>query len=417
MPPVALVLVLLAGRGWNPASEPLVLRLAATQLPRGVPGGAVSTDGRYVAFASLAPLLPLDTNSVDDIYVLDRQSGRLTLETLAADGRASDGSALHPQLSLEGRFLAFDALASTLTGASDRNGRIDVFLRDRRLGGTARVSVGIDGEDGNGDSKAPALSDDGAVVAFESNATNLVEGGDENGHAVDVYVVQRASGRVARAGVDREGRQFGQSYGARLSADGRFVVFAATPGAAGPAGAGRAVAVYLRDLAAGTTACLSCGRDGRPGRAAFAPDISADGSLVAYAVQTAPRRSDIVVHDRAHGVDVVVTDGANAASIAPRLSGDGRIVAFESLASNLLCRRRCAPETLDENLLPDIYLYDRAARTFRRASGARRTWWAPAVGPDLDGRGEVVVFSSREAFGPEDVTADFDLFVCAPTCP
>jgi hypothetical protein len=123
------------------------------------------------------------------------------------------------------------------------------------------------------------------------------------------------------------------------------------------------------------------------------------------------------VHDRVDGSSVVVTRRANAGSAAPRLSRDGRTVAFESLASDLLCERRCPDDTLDENVLPDVYLYERGSRTFRRASGARRTWWAPSVAPAIDGRGQVVIFSSREPFGPEDVTADFDLFVCAPVCP
>ena len=376
----------MGGGSWNAAAEPLVLRLAVSQMPAGVAGGAVSTDGRYVAFASLARLLAADTNAVEDIYVLDREARQLTIETLDPDGRAGNGSAMHPQLSAEGRYVVFDSLASSLTAAPDRNGCLDVFVRDRLLGRTARVSVGVDGEDGNGPSKVPAVSDDGAVVAFESHATNLVAGEDENGRAADVYVFQRDTGRLARAGLDGTGRQFGQSFGARLSADGRFVVFVAKPRTTGPDGAlGRESSVYVRDLAAGTTTCLSCGRDGRPGRAAFAPDISADGSLVAFAVQTAPRRADIVVHDRARGSSLVVTEGANASSAAPRLSGDGRIVAFESLASNLLCRRRCPPETLDENgCRTSICTSARPGRSGGRADpaprGGRRPWARTSTG-------------------------------------
>jgi hypothetical protein len=82
----------------------------------------------------------------------------------------------------------------------------------------------------------------------------------------------------------------------------------------------------------------------------------------------------------------------------------------------LLCRGRCRDADLDENLLPDVYVFDRATERFNRASGGSVTWWAPSLGPVIDGRGQVVVFSSREPFGPEDLTSDFDLFVCSPVC-
>jgi hypothetical protein len=71
---------------------------------------------------------------------------------------------------------------------------------------------------------------------------------------------------------------------------------------------------------------------------------------------------------------------------------------------------------IDENLLPDVYLFERTTKRFRRASGARVPWWTPSLGPGIDRTGGVVVFSSREPFGPEDLTADFDLFVCSPVC-
>ena len=99
-----------------------------------------------------------------------------------------------------------------------------------------------------------------------------------------------------------------------------------------------------------------------------------------------------------------------------RLSGDGRVIAFESWASNLLCTGRCRDADIDDNLLPDVYLFDRTTGRFRRAS-ADGAWWTPSIGPGINGTGRVVIFSSREPFGPEDLTSDFDLFVCSPVCP
>jgi Tol biopolymer transport system component len=415
-----LALALAGGSLLHGAPGRLVLRQAWTHAVSGAPSAAVSADGRYVAFVSAARLLPADTNLMDDIYLLERESGQLSLATPSHTGAAADGTSLSPQLSDDGRYLAFDSAATILTATPDRNGDQDVFVRDRATGTTRRVSLGPAGEEANGRSGSPALSGDGRWIAFESAATNLVPGEDANGSASDVYLLHLATGAIARVSVDAAGRQFGRAFSPRISADGRFVSFTAKGGgsdAGARADAAAAAAVHLRDTTTGTTVCVSCGRPDRgAGIAAFASDISADGQVVVFAVQSPPDRSDIAVHDRAAGTTTVITRRANSRSTAPRLSGDGRVVVFESWASNLLCSWRCRTEEIDDNLLPDVYLFDRASERFRRVSGRHGAWWAPSLAPRVDRLGTLVVFSSRESFGPEDVTADFDLFVCAPVC-
>ena len=128
----------------------IVLRQGWPEAPPNSPSSAVSGDGRYVAFVSAARLLPLDTNTLDDIYILERASGRLTLATPPYSGAASDGSALNPQLNADGRYLAFNSLATVLTGAPDRNEADDVFVRDGVTGVISRVSVGPGRQDANG---------------------------------------------------------------------------------------------------------------------------------------------------------------------------------------------------------------------------------------------------------------------------
>lgn len=398
----------------------MVLRQAWPDAPSGLPTAAVSADGRYVAFVSAARLVPTDTNVLDDIYFLDRNTQQLTLATSAYTSGAANGTALNPQLSADGRYLAFDSRATNLTGTPDRNEQEDIFVRDRVSGITRQVSVAPGRHDANGRSLNPALSADGRWVAFESSATNLVPGGDANGTASDVFLADLAIGTLTRISVDAAGRQFARAFASRISGNGGVVVFAATrypDSTAGRAGTATSPAVYLRDVAAGTTTCISCDRaTGGDRLAAFSPDLSVDGRVVSFSVQTSPKRSDIVVHDRATSTITVITRNANARSVASRLSGDGNTVAFESWASNLLCRRRCRAREIDENLLPDVYLFDRTTGRFARASGGSASWWTPSLGPVIDGRGQVVVFSSREPFGPEDTTADFDLFVCSPVC-
>jgi Tol biopolymer transport system component len=398
----------------------MVLRQESTHSSSGIPSAAISGDGRHLAFVSAARLLQADTNGVDDIYLLDRESRRLTLATVGPGGGASNGTSLSPQLNTDGRYLAFDSQSTILTGTPDRNEANDVFVRDCLTGTTTRVSVGAEGRDGNGQSTNPALSGDGRWLAFESTATNLVAGEDANGTGSDVFLADLGAGTLTRVGVDSGGRQFARAFSPRISGDGTLVVFAATQtlnSSGGRAGGITGSSVYLRDVAAGTTICISCDRGVSAKRlAAFAPDLSADGRIVAFAVPTSQSRSDIVVYDRASRIATTITRSANARSAAPRLSGDGNIVAFESWASNLLCRGRCRDAEIDENLLPDVYLFDRTRESFERASGGSVTWWTPSLGPAIDGTGQVVVFSSREPFGPEDLTSDFDLFVCSPVC-
>jgi hypothetical protein len=219
-----------------------------------------------------------------------------------------------------------------------------------------------------------------------------------------------ATDTLTRVSMDEAGRQFVRAYSPRLSGNGRFVAFTASTVQSEPS-------VYLRDVVAGTTICVSCEyHTGTTRLAAFAPDLSADGSVVAFSVQSTPARSDVAVYDRASRTTTVITRRANAGSTTPRLSGDGLVIAFESWASNLLCTGRCRDADIDENLLLDVYLFDRTTERMRRASGGESTWWTPSMGPGIDGTGATIVFSSREPFGPEDLTADFDLFVCSPGC-
>ena len=103
----------------------------------------------------------------------------------------------------------------------------------------------------------------------------------------------------------------------------------------------------------------------------------------------------------------------NGGSARPALSAGGRFLAFESLASNLECDRRCPVEETDVNLLPDIYLLDVQAGKLRRLStgGGLGEWWAPSVAPTIDGSGRLVVFSSRQPRTRWDVDIFFDVYL------
>src|SRR4051812_2176844 len=114
--------------------------------------------------------------------------GRTTWASVSTTGAQANRDSGLPSLSADGRFVALSSPATNLV-EGDTNGRVDVFVHDRRAGTTERASLGSGGAPGDGVSVFPSLSADGHLVAFESNASNLVEG-DTNGHQ-DVFVRTR----------------------------------------------------------------------------------------------------------------------------------------------------------------------------------------------------------------------------------
>ena len=96
-----------------------------------------------------------------------------------------------PSVSEDGRYVAFRTLSSNLV-PGDANLAEDVFVHDRLHGFTHRASLASDGTEGNANSLDPEISADGRFVVYESGASNLV-GGDAN-LAVDAFLHDRRSG-------------------------------------------------------------------------------------------------------------------------------------------------------------------------------------------------------------------------------
>ena len=185
---------------------------------------SVSADGRYVAFESDASnLVAGDTNGVSDVFVRDMSTGtvvRVSVDSAEAEG---DATSYDPSISADGRYVAFWSNATNLV-ASDTNGFSDVFVRDRTLDTTVRVSVDSAESQGDLRSSYPSISADGRYVAFWSTATNLVAV-DTNGFS-DVFVRDLTDGTTVLVSVNSLGVQgnFG-SFDPSISADGRYVAF------------------------------------------------------------------------------------------------------------------------------------------------------------------------------------------------
>jgi len=247
-------------------------------------GASISADGRYVAFQSNATnLVAGDTNAMSDVFVHDRVTGVTERVSVATGGGQGDGISTPGSISADGRYVAFSSLATNLV-SGDTNSRTDVFVHDRVTGATERVSVATGGVQGNHHSLNPSISADGRYVAFWSWATNLVAG-DTNG-GFDVFVHDRATGiteRVSVATGGGQGQGFSQSFTHSISADGRYVAFQSNATNLVPVDTNGAPDVFVRDRLTGTTERVSVAGGGSQGNGySQQASISADGRYVAF---------------------------------------------------------------------------------------------------------------------------------------
>jgi Tol biopolymer transport system component len=309
----------------------------------------ISTDGRWVVFQSEADnLVADDTNGMTDVFVHDRQTGVTELVSLGIDGAQGNGKSLPRGISAGGRYVLFNSSADNLV-PGDTNGARDLFVRDRANGSVERVSVGYDGEQADKDSWGGAMSADGRFVVFQSSASNLVPG-DTNG-ADDIFVHDREKGTTERVSVSKAGKGGNHSsYEGSISADGRYVAFmsSATNLVPGDTSSLRND-VFLYDRKQKTIQRVSISPTGREGNnTSGSPSISADGRYVAFLSHASNlvsgdtnRMADVFVRDLKTGVTRRVSlnakgEQADKESLMLDLSGDGRWVAFMSMATNLV---------------------------------------------------------------------------------
>ena len=335
---------------------------------------SISADGRYVAFASFADdLVAGDTNHTYDIFVHDRWTGATELESVSSNGVQGTGASQYPHISGDGRFVVFQSNATNLV-PGDTNGKTDVFVRDRHLGTTERVSVDSSGVQVNGDSTTykASITPDGRFVSFHSQATNLVAG-DTNGRW-DVFVRDRQAGTTERVSLGSGGAQgTGDSRFSSLSSDGRFVAFSSYATNLVANDSNGYSDVFVRDRQAGTTVRVSVSSAGVQGdNDSFGGSITADGRYVAFDSEA----SNLIVGDFNGGGDVFLHDltlhttvrvsvgfgGAqpNGFSDFSAISADGTSVSFYSTASNLVAG--------DTNGTIDTFVWDRASGLIERVS-------------------------------------------------
>jgi Tol biopolymer transport system component len=318
----------------------------------------ISADGRFVAFESSATNLSAnDVNSSPDVFVRDLRAGTTTLVSRAGGpaGAPGDGASNEPSISADGRFVAF---ASDALNLSDEDAAFaDVFVRDLQAGTTtlvarATATATADGPAADALSQSPSISADGRFVAFASAARNL--SADDRDATGDVFVrdVQARTTTLASRASDAAGGAAADQSAMwpSISGDGRFVAFASDAANLDENNVS-VTDIFVRDTQAGTTTLVSraSGPAGTPsdGASTF-PSISADGRFIAFE-SAAGMLSDasapghhIYVRDHLASVTALVSRASGAAGAAAdgeshdaALSGDGRLIAFDSIARNL----------------------------------------------------------------------------------
>lgn len=382
---------------------------------------AISADGRFVAFYSDASnLVSGDTNGARDVFVRDLQTGETTRVSVSGSGAEANGDSFAPALSSDGRYVAFASAATNLVDG-DTNDANDIFVRDRQTNTTTRVSVGYDGSQANGGSDQPSLSGDGRLLAFTSAATNIASGDVNNTR--DAFVYDRQTGTAVNVSVNTDGTPADlDSATPVLSANGKFVAYSSFADNLIPVDENEGSDIFVRDLQANTTERVSEFTGDYEGEGdSLRPSISADGRYVAFDSDDwnlvwgdTNDDFDIFVNDRSTTVTtrVSVDDSgtqASGASFRPSITGDGRYVAFYSEASNLVSG--------DTNGATDVFVYDRRSGALKRVSVAAGgdDGNGDSLRPAIDASGRLTAFESDASnLVPGDSNRFTDVFVRDP---
>jgi hypothetical protein len=379
---------------------------------------AISADGRYVAFSSVADnLVEGDTNGEADIFVHDRKMGETTRVSVASDGtQANSGAGAAASISADGHYVAFESTADNLV-EGDTNGVQDVFVHDQVTGETTRVSVASDGTQANNWSAYSfcmcyysllSISAGGRYVTFNSIATNLVEGDADKGPKI--FVHDRVSGETIKVPVPSDEPQEAEmSWGSSISADGRYVAFESW----------YPFDVFLFDRVTGETTRVSVSSEGmQENPRSTGTSISADGRYVVFRSSVSNLvkgdtngADDIFVHDSVTDEIQrvsVASDGrqTNSGSDNAAISADGRYVTFNSTATNLV--------EGDTNGVSDIFVHDRVTGDTNRVSVASNgrqgndgSYWS-----SISADGRYVAFASNASNLVEgDTNGATDIFV------
>ncbi len=385
----------------------------------------ISADGNWIAFVSDRTHLVTgqsDVNDAPDVFLYDRAGDTTTLVSRAAGTTTTtaDDFSESPTLSSDGLYLAFHSAASNLiAGQSGEEGLANAFLFDRVSGTPILVSrsdaAPLTGMGGI----FPAVSADGAYVAFASWSTGLVPGQTDTNLSEDLFLYERASGTMTLVSRSHTSPTTTGQGGVsiteppQVSADGRYIAFLshATDAVSGQVNAGGFPNLLLFDRVGGGTTLVShaaASATTASNGQNFLPSLSANGAWLAFmsssndlvAGQVDVTTLDIFLFERATGTNRLLssaggsaTQTANSVSRFPKVSADGSVAVFLTLADDVVAGVN------DPNRSDDLVLYDRAAGTndivTRHASGmASSSPEGQSYNPSVSADGRFVAFVS-----------------------
>jgi Tol biopolymer transport system component len=334
----------------------------------------VDATGRRVAFTSAASnLVPGAGAAVNHAYVRDRLTRRTILLDRTAAGTPATNGATDPLVSADGTTAVFESRSPDLPGAPAA-GSLHLYVVDLASGAIALVDRSTAGVAGDSDGFDPDISGDGRRIAFVSSSTNF---GGGTQFRDQVYVRDLAAKTTTWVSVPQDGDP-AHSYASApaLSRDGRRIAFG-EQGAAFGFGAPNHDSIFVRDLVGGTTTLASTGSLGPADRDARDASLSADGTKVSFvsSATNLPGGSEDLetpyVRDLAARTTVAVAHGRMGEQDAS-LSGNGACVAFDSHSDDLV-HPSYGPD------FNHVFLHALSAACAPSGSGAARDTTAPVI--------------------------------------
>jgi len=348
-------------------------------------GVCVSKDGVITAFQSDAKnMVNGDLNLVTDVFMHNASTSKTTRISVDSFGAEANNTSSGPIISADGSIIAYSSYASNLV-VGDTNAQSDIFVYEVATGTTTRVSVDSFGVEGNGFSYSARISADGQCIFFYSDATNLVVG-DANA-ATDAFVHDRATGVTELISVDSFGVQGnGTSLNGTITGDGSVCAYYSLATNLVPGDGNGFADIFVHDRTTGTTTRVSVDSAGIEGNGnSYTARISADGKFVAFYSEATNLvagdtnlMGDVFRHDMTTGetirlsLDSSGVEG-NGISQLPWNSEDGRITVFNSLATNLVAG--------DTNVVNDVFRRDSCvpANWFNYGFGWAGTLFTPTI--------------------------------------
>ena len=310
---------------------------------------------------------PKPPNTDTQIYRTNLISGATDLVSIGVDGCYANGESSFPDTNVNGRFVVYMSKGTNLVTPDANGAQQDIFVKDMQTGVTIIANVASNGAPATGGSSSrPDLNDDGSLVAYSSDATNLVPG-DSNGQG-DCFITKRANpSDVKRVSLGASGQELDDfSYRCQMTGNGSAMVFASFAANALGSPLPRGQRIYVRDLVANTTKVVSKLANGSPALASR-PDISSNGACVTYQTSSngvvaadTDNQDDVFLYDlSSNKTSIMSLDRAGnqvtAASTRIVVNADCTRVAFTSNSNKLV------PE--DKDGTRDTFMRDLKAGT------------------------------------------------------